>query len=113
MVTYPSVTTSEVKSEGLIGRKAGNQVKRVRKNGNCEDQLESIKSNWNPYLLFNAFDLGYVFDLEKTSDLHQGVAQILVSRVKLTGDSMGIEVDVGLTGAPSLQGEPKDQLHHV
>lgn len=54
-----------------------------------------------------------MFDLEKTGDLHQGVAQILVSRVKLTGDSMGIEVDVGLTGAPSLQGEPKDQLHHV
>lgn len=66
-----------------------------------------MKSNWNPYLLFNAFDLGYVFDLEKAGDLHQGVAQILVSRVKVTGDSMGTEVDVGLTAAPSLQGEPK------
>ena len=72
-----------------------------------------MKSNWNPCLLFSVFDLGYVFDLEKTGDLPQGVAQILASRVKLTGDSMGIEVDVGLTGAPSLQGEPKDQLHHV
>lgn len=62
-----------------------------------------MKSNWNPFLLFNASDLGYVFDLEKAGDLHQGVAQILVSRVKLTGDSMGTEVDVGLTGAPSLR----------
>ena len=72
-----------------------------------------MKSNWNPCLLFSVFDLGYVFDLEKTGDLPQGVAQILASRVKLTVDSMGIEVDVGLTGAPSLHGEPKDQLHHV
>lgn len=42
-----------------------------------------MKSNWNPHLPFSAFNLGYVFDLEeKAGDLHKGVAQVPVSRVK-------------------------------
>lgn len=45
-----------------------------------------------------------------TKELHKCLSQ---ESKKLIRDSMGVEVGVGLAGAPSLQGETKDQLHHV
>lgn len=77
--------------------------------GNCQDQLESVKSTWNPSLLFSAFYFGCVFDLEEkavtfTKDLPRCLSQ---ESKKLMRDSMEAEVDVALVGGPGLQGEPR------